>query len=171
MLEESKASEEATMTREVLDRPPVHALLADGTTVCIRAVRQEDHQRLRGFYEAMSPENLRLRFFAVNRHSAATAADRACAPARPGYRVLLAETQGRVIGFAEYDTGGERDTAEISVAVAGGTAAPVADGERLPQLAEADLDPVLATPGTVTLDARVRLLPRRAHDPYLRRLR
>jgi acyl-CoA synthetase (NDP forming)/GNAT superfamily N-acetyltransferase len=42
----------------------------------------------------------------------------------------------------------------------------------LPQLAEADFNPVLATPGHVTvLDARVRLLPRRAQDPYLRRLR
>lgn len=42
----------------------------------------------------------------------------------------------------------------------------------LPQLAEADFNPVLATPGSVTvLDGRVRLLPRRAQDPYLRRLR
>jgi acyl-CoA synthetase (NDP forming)/GNAT superfamily N-acetyltransferase len=42
----------------------------------------------------------------------------------------------------------------------------------LPQLAEADLNPVLAQPGGITaLDARVRLLPRRSHDPYLRRLR
>lgn len=42
----------------------------------------------------------------------------------------------------------------------------------LPQLAEADLDPVLAAPGPVSvLDARIRLLPRRAHDPFLRRLR
>ncbi|MFE0514333.1 acetate--CoA ligase family protein, partial [Streptomyces sp. NPDC058964] len=42
----------------------------------------------------------------------------------------------------------------------------------LPQLAEADFNPVLAAPGGVTvLDARVRLLPRRPQDPYLRRLR
>jgi hypothetical protein len=42
----------------------------------------------------------------------------------------------------------------------------------LPQLAEADFNPVLATPGSVTvLDARVRLLPRTAQHPYLRRLR
>lgn len=41
----------------------------------------------------------------------------------------------------------------------------------LPQLTEADFNPVLATPAAVTvLDARV-LLPRRAQDPYLRRLR
>ncbi|MET8471798.1 GNAT family N-acetyltransferase [Streptomyces sp. NPDC006422] len=42
----------------------------------------------------------------------------------------------------------------------------------LPQLAEADLNPVLATADGVTaLDARVRLTPARARDPYLRRLR
>ncbi|MGV9246133.1 acetate--CoA ligase family protein, partial [Streptomyces sp. NPDC003710] len=42
----------------------------------------------------------------------------------------------------------------------------------LPQLAEVDFNPVLATPGGITvLDARVRLLPREPQDPYLRRLR
>ncbi|MEU9388009.1 acetate--CoA ligase family protein, partial [Streptomyces sp. NPDC048279] len=42
----------------------------------------------------------------------------------------------------------------------------------LPQLAEADFNPVLATAdGATVLDARVRLLPRRPQDPYLRRLR
>ncbi|MFC9129493.1 GNAT family N-acetyltransferase [Streptomyces sp. NPDC057099] len=108
------------MTHDVLDRPPIHALLTDGTTVCIRAVQQGDHERLRGLYEKMSPENLRLRFFAASRRSAVMAADRACAPARPGYQALLAEAQGLVIGLAEYDTGGGADTAEISVAVADG---------------------------------------------------
>ncbi|WP_411149212.1 GNAT family N-acetyltransferase [Streptomyces sp. A30] len=42
----------------------------------------------------------------------------------------------------------------------------------LPQLAEADLNPVVARPDGVTaLDVRIRLLPRTPHDPYLRRLR
>ncbi|MGV9350697.1 bifunctional acetate--CoA ligase family protein/GNAT family N-acetyltransferase [Streptomyces spiralis] len=42
----------------------------------------------------------------------------------------------------------------------------------LPQLAEADLNPVLAgSHGITALDVRIRLLPRQAHDPYLRRLR
>ncbi|MEU1481959.1 GNAT family N-acetyltransferase [Streptomyces sp. NPDC005760] len=108
------------MTDDVLNRSPVHALLADGTTVCIRPVVPGDHDQLEGLYEEMSPENLRLRFFAASRHSAALAADRACAPARSGYRALLAETQGRVIGLAEYDTGDDKDAAEISIAVADG---------------------------------------------------
>ncbi|UUU19038.1 bifunctional acetate--CoA ligase family protein/GNAT family N-acetyltransferase [Streptomyces sp. DSM 40750] len=108
------------MTHDVTDRPPVHALLADGTTVCIRPVRPSDHDRLEGLYEEMSPENLRLRFFAASHRSARLAADRACAPPRTGYRALLAETQGRVIGLAEYDTGDEKDAADVSIAVADG---------------------------------------------------
>lgn len=102
------------------DRPTVHALLADGTTVCIRSVRSGDHEQLRGLYEEMSPENLRLRFFAASRRSADLAADRAAAPARPGYRALLAETQGRVIGLAEYEIVDGPETAEMSIAVADG---------------------------------------------------
>lgn len=108
------------MTDKTLDRPPVHALLADGTTVCIRLVVPGDHDQLEGLYEEMSPENLRLRFFAASRRSAAMAADRASAAPRPGYRALLAETHGQVIGLAEYDTGGSGTEADISIAVADG---------------------------------------------------
>ena len=74
------------MSHDVPNRPPVHALLVDGTTVCIRPVDPPDHDQLQGLYEEMSAENLRLRFFSVSRRSAALAADRACAPAHPGYR-------------------------------------------------------------------------------------
>ncbi|MFJ5260083.1 GNAT family N-acetyltransferase [Streptomyces sp. NPDC088387] len=108
------------MTDKTLDRPPVHALLADGTTVCIRPVVPGDHDQLEGLYEEMSPENLRLRFFAASRRSAAMAADRACAAPRPGYRALLAENHGQVIGLAEYDTGDSGTEADISIAVADG---------------------------------------------------
>ncbi|MGY1454830.1 bifunctional acetate--CoA ligase family protein/GNAT family N-acetyltransferase [Streptomyces sp. SS8] len=42
----------------------------------------------------------------------------------------------------------------------------------LPELTEAHLGPVLARPdGATAVDVRVRLLPGRAHDPHLRRLR
>ncbi|MET8978013.1 GNAT family N-acetyltransferase [Streptomyces sp. NPDC004539] len=108
------------MTDDLLDRAPAHALLADGTTACVRPVRPGDHDQVEGLYEEMSPENLRRRFFAPSRRSAALAADRACAPARRGYRALLAEVRGQVLGIAEYDTGGAGDRAEISIAVAEG---------------------------------------------------
>ncbi|SEC75867.1 Acyl-CoA synthetase (NDP forming) [Streptomyces sp. 3213] len=107
------------MTDDALSRPTVHALLADGTTVCIRPVVAGDHDQLEGLYEEMSPENLRLRFFGLSRRSAEMAADRACRP-HPGYRALLAETKGQVIGLAEYDNGGTGTAADISIAVADG---------------------------------------------------
>ncbi|MFI8237159.1 GNAT family N-acetyltransferase [Streptomyces sp. NPDC085866] len=108
------------MVDETLSHRPAHALLADGTTVCIRAVEPHDHEQLREFYEEMSPENLRLRFFSPSPLSAARAADRASAPAHRGYRALLAERHGQVIGLAEYDTGGTGDEAEMSLAVCDG---------------------------------------------------
>ncbi|MFI6544233.1 GNAT family N-acetyltransferase [Streptomyces prunicolor] len=107
------------MTDDVLNRPTVHALLADGTTVCIRPVVAGDHDQLQGLYEEMSPENLRLRFFGLSRRSAELAADRACWP-HSGYRALLAEAKGQVIGLAEYDNGGTGTAADISIAVADG---------------------------------------------------
>ncbi|MFI6654935.1 GNAT family N-acetyltransferase [Streptomyces sp. NPDC050523] len=108
------------MTDDKPSGPSVHALLADGTTVCIRTVGPGDHDQLQGLYEEMSPENLRLRFFGVSRRSAEMAADRACATPRPGYRALLAERSGQVIGLAEYDTGGTGTEADMSIAVAEG---------------------------------------------------
>ncbi|WP_143576437.1 hypothetical protein, partial [Streptomyces acidiscabies] len=67
------------MTDDLLDRAPSHALLADGTTACIRPVLPGDHDQVEGLYEEMSPQNLRLRFFSPCRRSAALAAERACA--------------------------------------------------------------------------------------------
>ncbi|MED7828462.1 bifunctional acetate--CoA ligase family protein/GNAT family N-acetyltransferase, partial [Streptomyces chiangmaiensis] len=106
------------MTDDTLSLRPVYALLADGSTVGVRTAEPGDHEQLQSFYEEMSPQNLRLRFFGISPRSAAMAADRACGAERPGYRAMLAETRGRVIGLAEYDTGGAGDTAEISIAVA-----------------------------------------------------
>ncbi|WP_030896233.1 GNAT family N-acetyltransferase [Streptomyces sp. NRRL S-474] len=100
----------------------VHALLADGTTVCVRPARPDDREAVLGLYSAMSDANLRLRFFAVSRRSAEQAAARVAQPEGAGYRALVAERGGRIIGIAEYQTGcGEAsDSAEISLAVGDG---------------------------------------------------
>ncbi|MBD0422724.1 GNAT family N-acetyltransferase [Streptomyces sp. TRM S81-3] len=108
------------MTDDLPRRSAVHALLADGTTVRIRPVVPEDREQLHGLYQGMSPENLRMRFFAVSPRSAALAADHACAPSGPGRRALLAERQGQVIGLAEYDRGQQSESAEMALAVAEG---------------------------------------------------
>ncbi|MGW4595373.1 bifunctional acetate--CoA ligase family protein/GNAT family N-acetyltransferase [Streptomyces sp. NPDC004457] len=99
---------------------PVHALLADGTTVRIRRAGPSDHDEVRQLYEEMSPENLRLRFFSVSPSSARQAAERVVRGERPGYRALAAECGGRLVGLAEYEVLPGGGTAEISVAVADG---------------------------------------------------
>ncbi|MGY4967860.1 acetate--CoA ligase family protein [Streptomyces nigrescens] len=73
-----------------------------------------------------------------------------CAPLLSGYR-----------GSRPADVGGLEDLlARLS---------RMADD--LPELAEAECNPVIARPDGITVvDARVRLLPRCGHDPYLRRL-
>jgi acyl-CoA synthetase (NDP forming) len=42
----------------------------------------------------------------------------------------------------------------------------------LPELAELDLNPVIARPdGALAVDARIRISPAQPHDPFLRKLR
>lgn len=94
-----------------------HALLTDGTTVRIRPATGTDHDAVRSFYEEMSAENLRLRFFGLSRSSARMAADRMCGAARSGYHGLLAEAEERLIGVAEYERTADKDLAEIALAV------------------------------------------------------
>ncbi|QDQ09439.1 bifunctional GNAT family N-acetyltransferase/acetate--CoA ligase family protein [Streptomyces spectabilis] len=117
------------------DGGATHALLADGTTIRIRCARPEDHDAVLRLYEAMSPEYLRFRFFVASPRSAVQAAARMRGRAAPrgstssgaersGYRALLAEHEGGLIGIAEYEvTGAESPapgqvTAEIALAVA-----------------------------------------------------
>ncbi|MGH4032064.1 GNAT family N-acetyltransferase [Actinomycetota bacterium Odt1-20B] len=96
---------------------PVYALLADGTTVRIRTAGPDDQDAVRRFYQEMSPENLRLRFFSVGAASARQAADRVARPARPAYRALAAEHGDALIGLAEYEAVPDSSAAEISLAV------------------------------------------------------
>lgn len=97
---------------------PVHALLSDGRTVEIRPAQPEDHHEVVRLYEKMSAENLRLRFFGASRLSGRMAADRLCAPPRPGHRALIAAHAGQVVGVAEYETAAEPASAEIALATA-----------------------------------------------------
>ncbi|MFJ2199973.1 GNAT family N-acetyltransferase [Streptomyces violaceusniger] len=78
----------------------VHALLADGSTVEIRPARPQDRDEVLRMHQEMSPEAMRLRFFAVNPRYAQEAAERICAPGHRGYRALVALADGRVVGWS-----------------------------------------------------------------------
>ena len=101
---------------------PVHALLTDGTTVSVRPAGPADQEAVLRLYTEMSDANLRLRFFSVSRRSAEQAAARVTRPAGSGYRALVAEHGGRIIGIAEYEIDDAKtpDSAEISLAVSDG---------------------------------------------------
>ncbi|MFF5022947.1 GNAT family N-acetyltransferase [Streptomyces collinus] len=99
---------------------------------------------------------------------------------------LLADHAARLAPLTDLDARDLLASPRCSPLLSGYGGTPAADLDRLerllhglsrmatdlPQLAEADLNPVLAGPhGVTSLDAHVRLVPRRPHDPYLRRLR
>jgi GNAT superfamily N-acetyltransferase len=98
---------------------PVYALLADGTTVGIRLAGPGDFDAVKAMHEAMSPDNLYLRFFNLSRVAAETEARRVCRDPEPGSAALLALSGDEVVGVASYAEIGERSgRAEVALAVA-----------------------------------------------------
>lgn len=100
--------------------PEAHALLTDGRTIEIRAARPEDRAMVLRLHDEMSSENVRLRFFSAGSRLAAQATDRACALQHPGHRTLVAYlgSRGQIVGIAEYATGADPTSAEVTVTVA-----------------------------------------------------
>ncbi|HTX27213.1 MAG TPA: GNAT family N-acetyltransferase [Streptosporangiaceae bacterium] len=99
-----------------------YALLADGSTVEIRPAGPPDFDAVKAMHEAMSPDNLYLRFFNFSRLAAETEAQRICREPRPGHVALLALSAGEVVGCASYDAlggpAGPGPVAEVAFAVA-----------------------------------------------------
>jgi acyl-CoA synthetase (NDP forming)/GNAT superfamily N-acetyltransferase len=95
----------------------VYALLTDGSTVEIRPAGPQDAGAVRAMHEAMSPDNLYLRFFTLSRGSAEQEAHRVCRPAASDHAVLLAWLGGRLVGVASYEPAGTAGTAEVAFAV------------------------------------------------------
>jgi hypothetical protein len=142
----------------------VHASLTDGTTVCVRPARPDDQKAALRLYSEMPDASLRLRLFSVRRHSGEQAAARVARPEDSGYRAPVAERGGRIIGIAEYQI----DAGKILSCCCdcAGWRATCRSWRRRTS--------IRSSPGPeriTALDARIRLLPRRAQDTYLRRLR
>ncbi len=101
------------------DTGQVYALLADGTTVEIRQAVPDDFDAVQAMHEAMSPDNIYLRFFSSSRRSAETEARRICQDPAPGSAALLALRDGELVGVASYaELGGHSGPAEVAFAVA-----------------------------------------------------
>jgi hypothetical protein len=96
---------------------PAYALLADGSTVLVRHAVPADFEAVKAMHEAMSPDNLYLRFFSIGALVAEREASRVCGEAEAGRAALLALSGDEVVGCASYESapGGH---AEIAFAVA-----------------------------------------------------
>jgi acyl-CoA synthetase (NDP forming)/GNAT superfamily N-acetyltransferase len=101
------------------DTDRVYALLADGTTVEIRQAGPDDFDAVQAMHEAMSPDNIYLRFFCYSRRSAEIEARRICRDPAPGSAALLALRDGELVGVASYaGLIGRPGGAEVAFAVA-----------------------------------------------------
>ncbi|MCX4744761.1 GNAT family N-acetyltransferase [Kitasatospora sp. NBC_01287] len=100
--------------------PTVEALLSDGTTAAIRPLRPADREDVYDLHAVrMSEESRRQRFFGASRLAPKLAADRLCAPPRPGFLALGAWVDRELVGAVDYETIRDRpDAAEIALAVA-----------------------------------------------------
>ncbi len=95
-----------------------YALLADGTTIQIRPASPGDRDAVQAMHEAMSPDNIYLRFFCVSRLAAEQEAERVCREPGPDHLALLALLEGEVIGCASIELTGPPGVGEIALAVA-----------------------------------------------------
>jgi acyl-CoA synthetase (NDP forming)/GNAT superfamily N-acetyltransferase len=97
-----------------------YALLADGTTMTIRAARPGDYGAVKRLHERMSPENLYLRFLNLSRRAAEQEARRVTRAQGPGHGALLGLVGGELAGVASYELIRGTATAEVAFAVADG---------------------------------------------------
>ncbi len=96
---------------------PSYALLADGSTIAIRAARPDDCGDVRQMHEQMSPDNTYLRFFSLSSVAPEREAQRICRPESPDHAALLAHREGRLVGVASYELTRQPGVAEIAFAV------------------------------------------------------
>ena len=97
-----------------------HALLADGTIMTIRPAGPGDYEAVKRLHEAMSPDNLYLRFFSMSRVAAENEARRVCREGGPDHGALLGLLGEELVGVASYELIPGLQTAEIALAVADG---------------------------------------------------
>jgi acyl-CoA synthetase (NDP forming)/GNAT superfamily N-acetyltransferase len=101
------------------DAGRVYALLADGTMVEIREATRGDCEAVRAMHEAMTPDNIYLRFFCYSKRSAEFEARRICQDPVPGTAARLALLDGELVGVASYsELIGHPGQAEVAFAVA-----------------------------------------------------
>ena len=91
--------------------------LRDGTEVHLRPLRPEDEALLQDLAASMTPEDLRLRFFAAVRGLSHAVAERLAHVDYDRAMALLAEKDGVALGVARFHAEPDRRSAEYAIAV------------------------------------------------------
>lgn len=97
---------------------PVFALLIDGTQTRLRELGSSDHEAVRRLHDAMSPDNLYLRFFSLSQGVGTAVADRICREPDGRHAAVGAWLAGELAGVANYELGDEEGQAEVALVVA-----------------------------------------------------
>jgi acyl-CoA synthetase (NDP forming)/GNAT superfamily N-acetyltransferase len=92
-------------------------VLSDGSTARIRCVTVEDGPAITALHGRLSPETVRLRYFAAHPHLSDAELARLVDEAEPDHVVLVAERSGQLIGIAQYDRIPNSDVAEVAFVV------------------------------------------------------
>jgi acetyltransferase len=91
--------------------------LLDGTEIHLRPLKPEDEPLLQDLAAHMTPEDLRLRFFAAVRGLSHAVAERLAHVDYDRTMALLAEKDGVVLGVARFHAEPGRSSAEYAIAV------------------------------------------------------
>jgi acetyltransferase len=91
--------------------------LRDGTEIGLRPVRPEDERLLRDLAAHMTPEDLRLRFFAAVRGLSHAVAAKLSHVDYDRAMALMAEKDGAALGVARFHAEPDRRSAEYAIAV------------------------------------------------------
>lgn len=91
------------MTTTITTSPAEPVVLRDGTRVIIRAMRDDDDQRLVAFHSRLSPESQRLRFFTPYPQLSDAEVQRFTHVDGHQRVALVAEHDGEIVAVARYD--------------------------------------------------------------------
>jgi acetyltransferase len=89
----------------------------DGTPVALRPVREDDEPRLRDLFAHMTPEDIRLRFFAPMRELSHALGSLLTQIDYDRTMALMAEHDGATLGIARYAAEPDKQRAEFAVTV------------------------------------------------------
>ena len=97
-------------------------LLADGATVGVRAIREDDAAALRAFHAALSPESIVLRFFGPHPRLSDSEVERFTHVDGVDRVALVVEGETGIVAVARFDRSPGGDEAEVAFVVGRRTA-------------------------------------------------